>query len=393
MSRIITEQNAKIKTLESDLLKAKQSVEYYKAVKVNSERLVIEKEELEKQITQFESVKQEKLEAERRVIQLQAEKQDFLSIIGRESSPAEFLKHVRQLRHDYDALKNEYQREASLRKQYQERYEVSEQSLSNASAEKSSLVDQVQELSIQIKNHERSRELLKKEIGMLKEQLESYDLEDTMNGQNKRVRIDLSQDLKDRISELERGRPWAHLYSLISVDLQQVLDDKKVSEQELAALKQEKNARILALPNNPESEEFAIRKALLNALKSENNALRSGSAVGVPMESYKALQLELSQTLESLAEKDKRIDRLKSVFSSKTAEYRQCISTLLGYAVDVVPDKVIFTSVYGVKVEYIRETGEVRVEKALRGIVEEYGKYGVHGVLAAISLYLGRGGE
>ncbi|KAJ1303787.1 hypothetical protein OPQ81_008210 [Rhizoctonia solani] len=121
----------------------------------------------------------------------------------------------------------------------------------------------------------------------------------------------------------------------------------------------EPGTRTLQLADNPEARWFAMREEEVGRMKEEINVLRTriteggaGVAIaadggdGVPKETYENLQREKEELEEVVKQKEKRLLRLKSVFQSKAVEFRDSISSLLGYKLHFEPKHVRLTSVY-----------------------------------------------
>ncbi|CAE6497614.1 unnamed protein product [Rhizoctonia solani] len=121
----------------------------------------------------------------------------------------------------------------------------------------------------------------------------------------------------------------------------------------------EPGTRTLQLADNPEARWFAMREEEVGRMKEEINVLRTrltegGTGVataveggdGVPRETYENLQREKEELEEVVKQKEKRLLRLKSVFQSKAVEFRDSISSLLGYKLHFEPKHVRLTSVY-----------------------------------------------
>ncbi|KAG8737702.1 coiled-coil domain-containing protein mad1 [Ceratobasidium sp. 414] len=115
--------------------------------------------------------------------------------------------------------------------------------------------------------------------------------------------------------------------------------------------------RILQLADNPEARWFAMRGEEVGRMREEITALRGRVAAGgqiqqssggddVPKETYENLQREKEELEEVVKQKEKRLLRLKSVFQSKAVEFRDSISSLLGYKLHFEPKHVRLTSVY-----------------------------------------------
>ncbi|QRV80982.1 spindle assembly checkpoint component mad1 [Ceratobasidium sp. AG-Ba] len=116
--------------------------------------------------------------------------------------------------------------------------------------------------------------------------------------------------------------------------------------------------RILQLADNPEARWFAMREEEVGRMREEISVLRgrvaeggqvhqsTDSDGGVPRETYENLQREKEELEEVVKQKEKRLLRLKSVFQSKAVEFRDSISSLLGYKLHFEPKHVRLTSVY-----------------------------------------------
>lgn len=76
--------------------------------------------------------------------------------------------------------------------------------------------------------------------------------------------------------------------------------------------------RILELKDNPTARHQAVQKKYLDQLKNENAALLQrlqGKGVGVPQETIDRMKGELERMESLVAQKEKRMMRLKEVFS------------------------------------------------------------------------------
>lgn len=121
-----------------------------------------------------------------------------------------------------------------------------------------------------------------------------------------------------------------------------------------------KTTRVLEMRDNPISQDYAIRSETLNALKEENrllleklknggdNANGSVSAqTGLPQQTMLNLSKEKETLEKQLSDKDKRMLRLKNIFSDKAVEFREAIYSLLGYKVQFLPNgRVRLNSAY-----------------------------------------------
>ncbi|KAG8998937.1 coiled-coil domain-containing protein mad1 [Tulasnella sp. JGI-2019a] len=175
----------------------------------------------------------------------------------------------------------------------------------------------------------------------------------------------VNQDVLDRqlerISELEEELAGC----LESLDATQEKVD--TLEQQLWELGATINAgnhvppgtRVLQLATNPISEDVDLKKKTFQRLKEENDALLMRlsdveSSKGftepndrlVPRGSWENVKREKDELIRTVADKEKRLLRLKQVFTAKTEEFRQTVSSILGYTLFFQPTKIRLTSTY-----------------------------------------------
>lgn len=108
--------------------------------------------------------------------------------------------------------------------------------------------------------------------------------------------------------------------------------------------------RILELKDNPAARNEAVKMSTLRALKKENEGLleqlsQKQTAAGdrklVPYSSLEAMRQEKIALNTTIADLNKRLDRLKQVFSKQSLEFREAVYALVGYKVDLLPNKKI----------------------------------------------------
>jgi len=207
--------------------------------------------------------------------------------------------------------------------------------------------------------------------------------------------------------------------------------DKLVTKLELSLGRGEYNpetTRVVQFANNPELEDYAIRKATLDALRNENKALleiikknnlidkteiemESGNMKidsdknehieNIPIETYKRLEIE-NKKMKDL---EKQLDRLKTVFRKKSKEYREVVYSLLGYRFDFLQDgRVKLTSMYSQKgnqsfvfASNSNDSGSMQLTGGGKSYIESLdkkidyyvGQYGsIPGLLASVTLDL-----
>ncbi|PFH49876.1 hypothetical protein AMATHDRAFT_75943 [Amanita thiersii Skay4041] len=143
--------------------------------------------------------------------------------------------------------------------------------------------------------------------------------------------------------------------------------------------------RVLSMRDNPEEQWFALRQEAMDLLRGENEALlrrlgeledkakqagmESGDAqnqrpisggepaVGpdlVPKESFELVMKEKQELDDTVKQKEKRLLRLQQVFTSKSAEFREAIASILGVKLAFYPNgQVRITSMYDLGASFV----------------------------------------
>jgi len=103
--------------------------------------------------------------------------------------------------------------------------------------------------------------------------------------------------------------------------------------------------RILELKDNPTARSEAIKLTHLRTLQEENSALLAQlqgrmNEVGkvVPVHSLDAAQHQLAELKQQVAEKEKRMARLKQIWTAKSVEWRQAVHSIVGILLDFMPN-------------------------------------------------------
>ncbi|KAF8970914.1 spindle assembly checkpoint component Mad1 [Flammula alnicola] len=155
------------------------------------------------------------------------------------------------------------------------------------------------------------------------------------------------------------------------VEMKQNLDKIEELEQTLFELRGEiaggrhvpPGVRILSMADNPEQQWFDLRQAAMDRLKGENEALmkrlkeleESGAHAAtqdhgeelVPRQSWELVNREKLELQDVVKQKEKRLLRLQQVFTSKSAEFREAIASILGLKLAFYPNgQIRVTSVY-----------------------------------------------
>lgn len=115
---------------------------------------------------------------------------------------------------------------------------------------------------------------------------------------------------------------------------------------QLSSLQQSAKTRVLSMRSNPTADAEAIKQSTLTTLKQENRDLLAqledrsdlqGSKT-VPMSTLDSLRLEMKELEQTVADKEKRMLRLKEIWSKKASELREAIFSILGWKMEFRPN-------------------------------------------------------
>jgi mitotic spindle assembly checkpoint protein MAD1 len=105
------------------------------------------------------------------------------------------------------------------------------------------------------------------------------------------------------------------------------------------------STRVLQLKDNPTTREQAVKVSQLTALREENAALLAqledrAPEVGrvVPLATLENARSDIKSMEKVIAEKEKRMTRLKEIWSAKSMEFREAVYSLLGWKLDFMPN-------------------------------------------------------
>ncbi|KAK9459744.1 spindle assembly checkpoint component Mad1 [Lipomyces oligophaga] len=271
------------------------------------------------------------------------------------------------------------------------------QELSKARKEIGELNESISKTAKYVARIERQKNLALKEAGFLREQLKTYDSEETLLMQNnfdkqKTTRIEQLELLldetkeeffrvSDELKELSKGlgaksqkrsaEPESdeRLGELIRRNRQlqdeitQLITEKETIQHTTANLQKQVEAlessnaahlRIVQLRDNPFSRDQIVKKDMLDTLRLENQSLlaqldgrREDVGQVVSVNTLDRLRLEIKEMQKEVAEKEKRMTRLKQIWGTKSVEFREMVYSLLGYKLDFLPNnKIRATSIF-----------------------------------------------
>ena len=231
---------------------------------------------------------------------------------------------------------------------------------------------------------ERQKALAVKEVEYLREQLRTFDNEDTTGEvgtsfterANKRMQ-DLEslvdqyrgelQTLNDELSKREdklptlkrlaedepdervgllsrKNRKLQAEFSSLQQSTNLLHAELTATKSQLSSLQANARTRVLELRSNPTAEFEALKYSMISTLRVENQALLAQlrgephNAKVVPISTLESAHQQIKELEKTVAEKEKRMLRLKQIWSLKSLEFREAIVSILGWKVDILPN-------------------------------------------------------
>lgn len=161
----------------------------------------------------------------------------------------------------------------------------------------------------------------------------------------KRPREDDADD--HQLGQLSRkNRKLQDSLSSIQSDYALLQSEKAALQTQLSSLQHSAKTRILSLRSNPTSDVEAIKQNTLTTLRQENKDLLATleeryDAIGtklVPHSTLDSLRLQMKELEQAVADKEKRMLRLKQIWGNKSLELREAIFSLLGWKMEFRPN-------------------------------------------------------
>ncbi|RVD82947.1 uncharacterized protein DFL_007355 [Arthrobotrys flagrans] len=190
----------------------------------------------------------------------------------------------------------------------------------------------------------------KHEINALTRQLQERDIARTADLQGLEEGLDYKRSIdqfQERIDSLHKELETSkQAHQIASVEI-------KALQKQLEASEATSRMRVLQLKDNPAARHEVTKLETLRVLREENQALlaqlegQPGGARFVPISTLERSRLDVQEMEALVAEKEKRMARLKEMWSKKALEFRQAVYSLLGYEVDFQPNgRVKVTSMF-----------------------------------------------
>jgi chromosome segregation ATPase len=156
------------------------------------------------------------------------------------------------------------------------------------------------------------------------------------------------EENNDRIGSLARkNRALQTSYETAKKKISVLEADLKAARSQLKSLKDSSRTRILELKSNPTADFEALKMNTVRNLRKENADLlaqlqggqdaENGASL-VPASSLAASKDAIRDLATKIALHEKKIDRLKRIWTAKSLEFREAVASLLGYRMDFLPN-------------------------------------------------------
>lgn len=253
--------------------------------------------------------------------------------------------NLKKLNYEIDQQKLLSMEECKLLKK-----QINQLNNSDALDHSSNLEDVEKNFELLVDDYKNKTDDLTNELKKLNEQM----LNQTQNENSKKRKLsDNSTSLtyySQRINEMKLENVTLHRELDRMKNLNRLLDEKL---RKLILLK-EKKIRILQLRDNPLSQDQFIKKTELDLLRRERDdlleQLKGIEPATVPASSLKSLEFNLSQKDKEIFKANKKFQRLKEIFNSKSMEFIDVVNTILGFKIEFQPnDKVKIYSCFQTK--------------------------------------------
>ncbi|KAF2012330.1 mitotic spindle assembly checkpoint protein-like protein MAD1 [Aaosphaeria arxii CBS 175.79] len=193
------------------------------------------------------------------------------------------------------------------------------------------------------------------EIENLRKELDSVELPSAVvtTGQKRPLESDEGSD--ERIGELRRkNRQLQEESSTLQKKIKLLESDSKAQLKQLKQLKESSRVRVLELKSNPTADAEALKLSTVRHLREANSQLLDRldgkdlpSDTMVPLSQLEATRDQLAELTATVASHEKRIKRLKQIWTAKSLEFREAVASILGWKLDFMPNgRVRVTSMF-----------------------------------------------
>ncbi|KAL5365286.1 spindle assembly checkpoint component Mad1 [Aspergillus floccosus] len=218
--------------------------------------------------------------------------------------------------------------------------------------------------STQIANLEKIVDEYRAELEKAHEELskrETAQQEDTQPRGVKRPLSPAESDAEnERLSVLTRkNRSLQESLSKTEQSMALLRREFEATKSQLKSLKAKSRTRILELRDNPTAQSENLKLSTITTLKAENQDLLAQlrgnhqDVKVVPVSALESMKLEIQDMERVVADKEKRMRRLKEIWTAKSSEFREAVASLLGYKLDFLPNgRVRVTSMFHLSPAY-----------------------------------------
>lgn len=164
----------------------------------------------------------------------------------------------------------------------------------------------------------------------------------------------LDSEDDERLGELRRkNRQLQEELTQLQTRNAMLETDVKAHTAQLSSLKASSRTRILELRSNPTADAEALKLSTVKNLREANAALLARlegaepAPDSVPLATLAASGDEIAELQHTVAEREKRIKRLKTIWTAKSLEFREAVASVLGWKMDFMPNgRVRVTSMF-----------------------------------------------
>ncbi|CAM9010243.1 unnamed protein product [Wickerhamomyces anomalus] len=377
----LSEQISYIQELEMKNLTQAEQIKKLTLNKQNVEILKEEKASLTKKLGKIDELNDTINDLNLQVLNLQQENSKWKVYLNEDDDVKieEFVKNFKLIKDENILLKGNFNKVDTELKSFKNTYNelfITHETLNKNFQALTKSYSNLEKLNNEI---EQQKDLAFEESNFLREQLKNLDQELSLNEDDKNKYIQnlegLVDEYKNKINELTKQIPkdsssnkrqrteddendedttrnfQKSVSRLEDENFQlnnkfsKLLNENSVLLKKIESFQdiKEKKIRILQLRNNPYSNDQFIKKELLDTLTKENNDLLNKTPLGetIPKSIYDRSQLENQALERKIHDLNKRIQRLREIFSAKSLEFIDAVYSLIGFKLEFLPSNKI----------------------------------------------------
>lgn len=208
----------------------------------------------------------------------------------------------------------------------------------------SSKTNRIKELEDLVDQYRKEVDALQKEFGSIETPVS------VATGQKRPLDAD---DTDERVGELRRkNRQLQDDNTNMQKRLKLIESEYKAQHSQLKKLKESSRIRVLELKSNPTADAEALKLSTVRTLREANSQLLAqlqgaSSMDSVPAATLQSARDELEEAQSTIASQEKKIKRLKQIWTAKSLEFREAVASILGWKLDFMPNgRVKVTSMF-----------------------------------------------